>query len=834
MFNFLYFIKIVLSLITNFLISNANHDSNINNEEHTLIASYCSRLADYYVKNPSAPLTPDTATQLISNDILYTHKHQLQPHTVSSLINSYNSNLRHNKKTNLKNKTNIEQNKVNRINDRRINNYWSNTSLNTQNQINGAKISTSNSNQKCVDFKMMQNKIRSLSENNFRQSDDEDDNEENQFIMNSKRLFDDELSKDLEDTLLNEKRELVVKLEQQNKEILKEIKKLKLKQLSNKSLDLLDNQSELNYEIGQKIRTQNNHSSLKQQNSSKACHSATLTRKNLTNNYTLTKQRSQMNPNHVVAELENLKQRKGLLENRMHLLENSRDELIDRLTQLDTVLKPGYFRDSRKQEHGTTPSKTTTTTTNLANNISQSQNNIAVPVATMQKITHSPPLIITTTSSSSTYIPVLSSSMAMRIPNTSNNQEFILKNPHNLEKSNQQTSKSNLRSLSQPATSGLQDSFCIEQEPIIKSIANNNISLLSLVNTKCFKNEELEFANKFNPNSNFNSSTSNLRNLRNDLFIAADSVTNAMQSLVNELNSDSDMYKMSNNCIDTKNYNKNKDLILNNNLEKFNLDNLDFNDNINFNNNRYITSHSLSASSTPITYRRNIDIHKLTNQMNHNSNIVEDDSKNDSKNINFNNFENGNIELNDNNIVISQFSNLNDSRLISMNLFNEKLLSNSGENKIENIDQDSLANLNVLENNNRIDNEEYNDEDDAIFQEYILSDNFIENLNANHEGVDQFINEQVLDVNSAIFPKSMHINLHEKQSCDLVSTEIEELNNQLIFSNNDHIAIWRKELEQRLLNDDKNLSNYLDEDKSKASINTNMLNTVCDNKDNNM
>ena len=42
----------------------------------------------------------------------------------------------------------------------------------------------------------------------------------------------------------------------------------------------------------------------------------------------------------IVAELKNLKYRKDQLENRMLILESSRDELIDRLTQLDTFMKP--------------------------------------------------------------------------------------------------------------------------------------------------------------------------------------------------------------------------------------------------------------------------------------------------------------------------------------------------------------------------------------------------------------------------------------------------------------------------------------------------------------
>jgi hypothetical protein len=772
-------------------------------------------LAEYYAKNPNDEITPECATQLISNDILETHQ-KLQSHTVSSLINSYNSNLRYNKKPNLKNNTNVEENRIsiNQKNDKKINNYGPNTSLNRQSRINGAKILTSNNIQKCVDFKIKHNKIRSLSENNFRQSEDEDDNEENEFIITSKKEINDELSKGIEDKLLNEKRELVAKLEKQNKEILKEIKKLKLKQLSNKSLDQIDTRSEFNIEIGkqnQKNLTYNNHLG------HKAHQSSTLDCKNLTSNYMTTpKKKAQMNPHLVAAELKNLKKRKGLLENRMQILESSRDELIDRLTQLDTLLRPESFKTMKSQAEVSNPS------TKILGNL-QSQNNLVLPVTTIQKITHSPPLIITTTSSSSTYIPALSSSIDMMIPNTINDQEIISKKQQTLEQNSQKIMKNKLRCLSQPATLGLHDSFSnIEHDSSIKTNINNNNSSLSIIDNENLKKEEMDLSNKNISNNNFNGSTSNLRTLRNDLFIAADSVTNAMQSLVNELNLDDHLYKISNNYSD-KNNEQDQELILNDNFDNFNLENLNFSDNIgNLNKNRYITSHSLSASSTPVIYRKNINFYKLKNL---NSNYTGDELKNnlDIKNkyeMNSEIYENDNIELNDTNIIISKLNNVNDSRIIFMNqTFDDKLYSADNKEEILEKTLDNFSNtnkINVKKNsklleNNLIDNEEFNDEDDSIFQEYVLFDNFVETYDQNHQAIDEYLNEGVL----SIFPKCL--DLPDKQeSCDLVSNEIDELNNQLNLANNDQVSIWRKELEQRLINNN-NSNNYTSEDNLKQA-----------------
>ena len=147
----------------------------------------------------------------------------------------------------------------------------------------------------------LKNTTRSFSETNFR--------------INKK--FDDDM--ELNETILREKREIVAKLEQQNKEIIKEIHKLKLKQLSNKPLD--SNDSLHNY-----LKVTNEIQPNYVTNDSK--------------NYQLSKLVPSQAIVDEVAELKTLKQRKDQLESRMSILESSRDELIDRLTQLDTYMKP--------------------------------------------------------------------------------------------------------------------------------------------------------------------------------------------------------------------------------------------------------------------------------------------------------------------------------------------------------------------------------------------------------------------------------------------------------------------------------------------------------------
>jgi hypothetical protein len=115
--------------------------------------------------------------------------------------------------------------------------------------------------------------------------------------------------------IIEEKREIVSKLEQKNKEIIKEIKKLKLNNISNKTVDQshktrrLDTQ-QAKYENLLQIQ--------------KPCLN------------------SNSNARQLRDTLETLKQHKDLLENRMLILESSRDELINKLTHLDTYIKPHH------------------------------------------------------------------------------------------------------------------------------------------------------------------------------------------------------------------------------------------------------------------------------------------------------------------------------------------------------------------------------------------------------------------------------------------------------------------------------------------------------------
>ncbi len=122
------------------------------------------------MKNPTVPLSPDTATQLLPHQMTQNQQHQLQPHTVSSLINLYNSNLRTNtsKKPALKTKPNPDSS------------YQNGTStssrLNPNRPTNNPVLNTSNA-PKSVEFQIKRNKVRSLSENNFNQDEDDESDE---------------------------------------------------------------------------------------------------------------------------------------------------------------------------------------------------------------------------------------------------------------------------------------------------------------------------------------------------------------------------------------------------------------------------------------------------------------------------------------------------------------------------------------------------------------------------------------------------------------------------------------------------------------------------------
>lgn len=245
-------------------------DGNQNLDEHHIIQVYSTRLAEIYSKNPQL-------TQLASN----------APSPRSNYSNYATITKSFPKSTSIKSiKQNTYRQKINLLNDSRTENLSRQVPICSSQRFNTYHAS------------------RSLSENNFRHSRDS--------------LC--ELEVDSEDTdfenltnyqLLKEKQEIVAKLERQNKEILKEIKRLRLKQLSNCSLDMLE-QNEVKY---------------------KAPMSATLNRKIY-------------NQDPILLELQTLKHKKGQLESRMQILESNRNELLNRLSQLDALInRPENFTE---------------------------------------------------------------------------------------------------------------------------------------------------------------------------------------------------------------------------------------------------------------------------------------------------------------------------------------------------------------------------------------------------------------------------------------------------------------------------------------------------------
>ncbi|RNA11887.1 dystrobrevin beta-like isoform X1 [Brachionus plicatilis] len=243
-------------------LSHVTIDGNQNLDEHHIIQVYSARLAEIYSKNPHLTQLPPSTQSPRSNYSNY-----------AALAKSFP------KSTSIKSiKHNTFKQKLNLLNESRTASLSRQMSVSPSQRFNAYNTS------------------RSLSENNFRHSRDSLG----------------ELEADSEDTdlenlsnyqLLKEKQEIVAKLERQNKEILKEIKRLRLKQLSNCSLDMVE-PNEAKY---------------------KAPMSATLNRK-------------VYNQDPILLELQTLKHKKGQLESRMQILESNRNELLNRLSQLDALI----------------------------------------------------------------------------------------------------------------------------------------------------------------------------------------------------------------------------------------------------------------------------------------------------------------------------------------------------------------------------------------------------------------------------------------------------------------------------------------------------------------
>ena len=200
--------------------------------------------------------------------------------------------------------------------------------------------------------------------------------------------------------------------------------------------------------------------------------------------------------------------KKGELDTRMQILINSRDQLMDRLAQLDLLIK--------------TPSNTTTTATNNSQQQQQQTNK-------QQQIASTTTTTATTTTTSSNGQPSGSHSRSWSTPSTpaAAHYEFHHPNRHVYNQYQQQQPTAN-------ATTSTTNAY--QQQQRLYGHYGNAISqqtsMLSLTGGS------LANSSAGGLNDSIDSGGSSLRILRNDLLIAADSVTNAMQTLVNELNSE--------------------------------------------------------------------------------------------------------------------------------------------------------------------------------------------------------------------------------------------------------------------------------------------------------
>lgn len=205
------------SLFASFLLSNPNlqnlvsADSNgsptsaSQQEEHNLIANYCSRLANYYAQNPHlSPSPPSTAS--MSSPPPPPTPHQpiysqppAQPQMGIQQLSRTSSLSRQQaisgSSNGLMSRSNLKYSTLR-----------PNAQLGTTTSTNGFTGSGAAAN-------------RSMSESNFANNDDSDGPGDYS----------------LDDRLLKEKREIVAKLEKQNREIAKEIKRLRLKQQQSQS-----------------------------------------------------------------------------------------------------------------------------------------------------------------------------------------------------------------------------------------------------------------------------------------------------------------------------------------------------------------------------------------------------------------------------------------------------------------------------------------------------------------------------------------------------------------------------------------------------------------------
>ncbi len=179
-------------------------------------------------------------------------------------------------------------------------------------------------------------------------------------------------------------------------------------------------------------------------------------------------------PNNLIAELKTLKQRKGELDSRIQILEHNRNELLTQLSTVDNLMK------------------------NMKVNNSSSLSTRSTPI---------------------------------RVSNFDQQQSTP----------NKYSTFSNMYGIQQQQQTPYNDSLIQLLQTTYKTV-NNPIKSSSLPTTPAMSDYYYNYIKQQQSghetlSSNCSSSNIMVKNLRNDLLIAADSVTNAMHCLVKELNS---------------------------------------------------------------------------------------------------------------------------------------------------------------------------------------------------------------------------------------------------------------------------------------------------------
>lgn len=208
-----------------FLLANNNNNNlssneNLTQDEHSLIANYSSQLSEFYAKNPHLASSPTSCTS--TSPAAQKLKPSIKPKPTldgtqyrsnSQYENARLSHPSHQARTtSLQRPTGSSSHRMTPKGNAFYNDtYAGGGGSNTLAKSTGLK-----------NHMILPQNTRSLSESNFRTNSDLED-------------FGGDKAQD--DTLLREKREIVLKLERQNKEIINEINRLKQQQLSNKSLD---------------------------------------------------------------------------------------------------------------------------------------------------------------------------------------------------------------------------------------------------------------------------------------------------------------------------------------------------------------------------------------------------------------------------------------------------------------------------------------------------------------------------------------------------------------------------------------------------------------------